>query len=129
MVWQIGKHFNAQRIQLNLENTPMKNYQIFLILLLCISLTSCKTIVANPGKPLIESSIEVGRSYEVQDFNAKVLNLKITAFDKDYIYGISGKKEQIILEKASIRQMKKWKVLNSVFVGALAIAALIFIPI
>ncbi len=129
MVWQIGKHFNAQRIQLNLENKPMKNYQIFLILLLCISLTSCKTIVANPGRPLIESSIEVGRSYEVQDFNAKVLNLKITGFDKDCIYGISAKKEQIILEKASIRQMKKWKILNSVFVGALAIATLIFIPI
>jgi hypothetical protein len=80
----------------------MKNYQIFLILLLCISLTSCKTIVANPGKPLIESSIEVGRSYEVQDFNAKVLNLKITGFDKDCIYGISAKKNRLALRKQAL---------------------------
>lgn len=107
----------------------MKNYQVFLILLLCISLNSCKTTIANPGKLLIESSIEVGRTYEVQDFNAKVFNLKITDFDKDCIYGISGKNKQIVIDRSTIRQMKKWEVSNSVILGVLAIAAVIFIPI
>ncbi|WP_410679622.1 bacteriophage spanin2 family protein [Chryseobacterium sp. Y16C] len=85
--------------------------------------------MANPGKPLIESSIEVGRTYEVQDFNAKVFNLKITDFDKDFIYGTSGKNKQIIIDRSTIRQMKKWEVSNSVILGVLAIVALIFIPI
>jgi hypothetical protein len=107
----------------------MKNYQIFLILLLFISLTSCKTIIANPGKPLIESSIEVGRTYEVQDFNAKVFNLRITDFDKDCIYGISGKNKQIIIDRLTIRQMKKWEVSKSIILGVFAVAAVIFIPI
>ncbi|WBS74173.1 bacteriophage spanin2 family protein [Elizabethkingia meningoseptica] len=107
----------------------MKNYQVFLILLLCISLTSCKTTIANPGKPLIESSIEVGRTYEVQDFNAKVFNLKITDFDKDCIYGISSKNTQIIIDRSSIRQMKKWEVSKSIILGVLAVAVVIFVPI
>jgi len=92
-------------------------------------MTSCKTIIANPGKPLIDSSIEIGRTYEVQDFNAKVFNLKITAFDNDRIYGISRKEKQIIIDRSTIRQMKKWEVSNSIILGVLAIAAVIFIPI
>lgn len=107
----------------------MKNYQLFLILLLCTSLTSCKTIITNPGKPLVESSIEVGRTYEVQDFSAKVFNLKITDFDKDCIYGTSGKNKQIIIDRSTIRQMKKWEVSKSIILSVFAVAAVIFIPI
>lgn len=107
----------------------MKNYQIFLILLLCISMTSCKTIIANPGKPLIESSIEIGKTYEVQDFNAKVFNLKITAFDNDRIYGILKKDKQIIIDRSTIRQMKKWEVSKSIILCVFAVAAVIFSPI
>lgn len=107
----------------------MRIYQIFLILLLCISMTSCKTIIANPGKPLIESSKEVGRTYEVQDFSAKVFNLKVTHFDKDCIYGTSGQNKQIIIDKSTIRQMKKWEVSKSIILGVFAVAAIIFIPI
>lgn len=108
----------------------MKKYGKFLVLIICISLTSCKSIVSNPGKPLLESSIQMGKIYEIQDFNAKIYNIKIIRIDGEHIYGTYCKdKKPIILERSSIRQMKEWQVLNSVFVGAIAIAAVIFIPI
>lgn len=98
--------------------------------MITISLTSCKSMIFNPGKPLVESSIELGKTYEIQDFNAKVYTIRIKGIDSEYIYGISGKdRKALIIERSSIRQMKKWKGLNSVIVGALAIAAVIFIPI
>lgn len=98
--------------------------------MVAILFTSCKSIVSNPGKPLLESSIKVGKTYEIQDFKAKVYTIRIKGIDSEYIYGTSGKDgKALIIERSSIRQMKKWEVLNSVIVGALAIAAVIFIPI
>lgn len=79
---------------------------------------------------MLESSIKVGKTYEIQDFKAKVYTIRIKGIDSEYIYGTSGKDgKALIIERSSIRQMKKWEVLNSVIVGALAIAAVIFIPI
>jgi len=107
----------------------MEKYLKFLTVIMCISLISCRSIVSNPGKPLIDKSIELGRSYEIQDFNAKIYTIKICAMDDENIYGIAKGNERVIIKRSDIRQMKKWQVLNSVIVGALAVAAVIFIPI
>lgn len=107
----------------------MKNYFKFLGLLFCISLTSCKTIISNPGKPLKDNSLELNQKYEIQDFTAKIHQIKITSIDNKNIYGISRKGEKISIDKKQIRQVKKVKVVRSIAVGILAIAAVIFVPI
>ncbi|MFY1047478.1 bacteriophage spanin2 family protein [Chryseobacterium sp. GP-SGM7] len=107
----------------------MKNISKFLLLLICISLTSCKSIISNPAKPLQDNLIEIGKLYEIQDFSAKVYNVRIVGIDRDCIYGITNKNTSVKITKSNIRQMKKWQTFNSVIVGALVVAAVIFIPI
>lgn len=107
----------------------MKNYFKFLVLLLCISLTSCKSIISNPGKPLKDNSLELDQKYEVQDFTAKIHKIKITSIDSKNIYGISKKGEEFSIDKKQIREVKKVKIISSIVVGIMAIAAVIFVPI
>lgn len=107
----------------------MINGYKFLILLICISVVSCKSIISNPGKPLQDHPIEIGKLYEIQDFSAKVYNVRISGMDKENIYGLANRNTLVTIKKSNIRQMKKWKTFNSVFIGALAIAAVIFVPI
>ncbi|VFA44167.1 Uncharacterised protein [Chryseobacterium indologenes] len=59
----------------------MKNCFKILFLLLCISLTSCRSIISNPGKPLKDNSLELNQKYEIQDFTAKIHKIKITSID------------------------------------------------
>lgn len=108
----------------------MKDFYRILGLLICLSLASCKSIISNPGKPLKDSSIKLNCHYEIQDFNAKVYTVRITGIDREYIYGTSGKdRKMVVIEKSSIRQLKKWQVAKSILVGILAIATVIFTPI
>lgn len=107
----------------------MKNYFKFLGLLLCISLTSCKSIISNPGKPLKDNSLGLNQRYEIQDFTAKIHKIKITSIDNKNIYGISKKGDTITIDKKQIREVKKVKVVSSIVVGIMAIAAVIFVPI
>jgi hypothetical protein len=107
----------------------MKNYFKFFFLLLCISLTSCKSIISNPGKPLNDNSLELNQKYEIQNFTAKIHKIKITSIDSRNIYGISKKGETISIDKKQIREVKKVKVVSSIVIGIMAIAAVIFIPI
>ena len=107
----------------------MKNFLKFLCLLLTVLLTSCKSIVSNPGKSLKDNSLELNQKYEVQDFTAKIHKIKITSIDNKSIYGISKKGETISIDKKQIREVKKVKVVSSIVVGILAIAAVIFIPV
>jgi len=107
----------------------MKNFFKFLCLMITLSLTSCKSIVSNPGKPLEDNSLELNQKYEVQDFTAKIHKIKITSIDNKNIYGISKKGETISIDKKQIREVKKVKVVSSIVVGILAIAAVIFVPI
>ena len=97
--------------------------------MITLSLTSCKSIVSNPGKPLKDNSLALNQKYEVQDFTAKIHKIKITSIDNKSIYGISKKGETISIEKKQIREVKKVKVVSSIAVGIMAIAAVIFIPI
>lgn len=107
----------------------MKNHSKFLCLLIGISFTSCKSIIANPGKPLNENVLELNQKYEVQDFSAKVHHIKITSIDKGHIYGVSKSGDSISIDKKQIREVKKVKILSSIVVGVMAIAAVIFVPI
>lgn len=107
----------------------MKNCYKFLVLLMCISLTSCKSIISNPGKPLRENSIQIGKLYEIQDFSAKTYSIRISGVDKEHIYGVINKNAAVKIKKSDIRQMKKWQTFNSFVVCVLAIAAVILIPI
>lgn len=107
----------------------MKNCFKFLCLLICISLTSCKSIISNPGKPLNDNFLELNQRYEVQDFTAKIHKMKITSIDNKNIYGISKKGDFISIDKKQIREVKKVKVISSIAVGIMAIAAVIFVPI
>ncbi|WP_312345317.1 bacteriophage spanin2 family protein [Chryseobacterium binzhouense] len=107
----------------------MKNIYKFLVLLILISLTSCKSVISNPGKLLQDNLIEIGKLYEIQEYNAKVYNVRISGVDNEHIYGVINKNASVTIKKSDIRQMKKWQTFNSVIVGALAIAAIIFIPI
>ena len=97
--------------------------------MIAVSLTSCRSIVSNPSKPLNNNSLELNRRYEVQDFDAKIHKIKITSFDNKNIYGISKKGEIISLDKKQIRQVKQVKILESIIVGVAAILAVIFVPI
>ena len=107
----------------------MKNFFKFLCLVITLSITSCRSIVSNPGKPLKDNSLEINQKYEVQDFTAKIHKIKITSIDNENICGISKKGETISIDKKQIREVKKVKVVSSIVVGILAIAAVIFIPI
>ncbi len=107
----------------------MKNCIKFLCLLLCISITSCKSIISNPGKPLKDNSLELNQKYEIQDFTAKIHKIKITSIDGKNIYGVSKKGDFISIDKKQIREVKKVKVVSSIFVGVMAIAAVILVPI
>ena len=107
----------------------MKNCIKFLCLLLCISITSCKSIISNPGKPLNDNSLELNQKYEIQDFTAKIHKIKIISIDSRNIYGISKKGETISIHRKQIREVKKVKVVSSIVVGIMAIAVVIFIPI
>lgn len=107
----------------------MKNFFKFLCLLITLSLTSCRSIVSNPGKPLKDNSLALNQKYEVQDFTAKIRKIKITSIDNKSIYGISKKGDFISIDKQQIREVKKVKVVSSIVVGIMAIAAVIFVPI
>lgn len=107
----------------------MKNNFKFLFLLLCISITSCKSIISNPDKLLKDNSLELNQRYEVQDFTAKIHKIKITSINYKNIYGISKKGDTISIDKKQIREIKKVKVVSSIAVGIMAIAAVIFVPI
>ncbi|WP_309840518.1 bacteriophage spanin2 family protein [Chryseobacterium sp. SLBN-27] len=107
----------------------MKNFLKFLCLMITLSLTSCRSIVSNPGKPLKDNSLELNQKYEVQDFTAKIHKIKITSIDNKSIYGISKKGDFISIDKKQIREVKKVKVVSSIAVGIMAIAAVIFVPI
>lgn len=107
----------------------MKNFFKFLSLIIIVSLTSCRTIVSNPGKPLKDNSLALNHKYEVQDFTAKIHKIKITSIDNKNIYGISNKGETISIDKKQIREVKKVKVVSSIVVGIMAIAAVIFVQI
>jgi hypothetical protein len=107
----------------------MKNYYKFLYLLAIISLNSCKSIVANQGKQLNDSSLVLNEEYEIQDYNAEVHKLKINCIDNNNIYGITKKGDVISIDKKEIREVKKVKIGSSIIVGILAIAAIILVPI
>lgn len=106
----------------------MKNCFKFLFLI-GMSLTSCKSIISNPGKPLKDNTLEINQKYQIQDFTAKIHKIKITSIDSKNIYGISKKGDFISIDKKQIREVKKVKVVSSIVVGIMAIAAVIFIPI
>ncbi|AZA51164.1 hypothetical protein EG346_24655 [Chryseobacterium carnipullorum] len=97
--------------------------------MITLSLTSCRSIVSNPGKPLKDNSLALNHKYDVQDFTAKIHKIKITSVDGNNIYGISKKGETISIDKKQIREVKKVKVVSSIVVGIMAIAAVIFVPI
>lgn len=59
----------------------------------------------------------------------KIHKIKITSVDGNNIYGISKKGETISIDKKQIREVKKVKVVSSIVVGIMAIAAVIFVPI
>ncbi|MFC4162845.1 bacteriophage spanin2 family protein [Epilithonimonas zeae] len=105
-----------------------KTYLIFSVLLI-ILLNSCKSIIANPGKALDDNFLEIGKRYEIQDYEAKVHQFKITSVDSINVYGVSKKGKCIVINKKQIREVKKLKVGTSIIVSISAIAALIFIPI
>ena len=107
----------------------MTIYFKLIILVICMSLTSCKSIISNPGKPLKDDSLELNHHYEIQDFTAKIHKIKITSVDGKNIYGISKKGDFISIDKQQIREVKKVKVVSSIVVGIMAIAAVIFVPI
>ena len=107
----------------------MTIYFKLIILVICMSLSSCKSIIANPGKPLEDNSLELNQKYEIQDFTAKINKIKITSVDGKNIYGMSKKGDFISIDKQQIREVKKVKVVSSIVVGIMAIAAVIFVPI
>jgi len=97
--------------------------------MIIVSITSCRSIVSNPGKPLKDNSLKLNQKYQIQDFTAKIHKIKITSIDTENIYGISKKGETISIDKKQIREVKKVKVVSSIVVGIMATAAVIFIPI
>ena len=107
----------------------MKIFFKSLSLIIIVSLTSCRAIISNPGKPLKDNSLEINQKYEVQDFSAKVHHIKITSIDTGHIYGVSKSGDSISIDKKQIREVKKVKILSSIVVGVMAIAAVIFVPI
>ena len=107
----------------------MTIYFKLIILVICMSLTSCKSIISNPGKPLKDNTLEINQKYQIQDFTAKIHKIKITSIDSKNIYGISKKGDFITIDKKQIREVKKVKVVSSIAVGIMAIAAVILVPI
>lgn len=100
-----------------------------LLLIICISMTSCKSIISNPGKPLQDDSLELDHHYEIQDFSAKIYKIKITFVDHDRIIGVGKNGDIFSFYKKEIRQVKEVKILESIIVGTTAILAVIFVPI
>lgn len=92
-------------------------------------LTSCKSTIANPGKPLEDSDLKVNCRYEIQDYKAKIHHIRIICVDNEKVYGISKNGEMVTLDKKQIRQVKRIKVFSSIVVGVIAISAVIFVPI
>jgi hypothetical protein len=78
---------------------------------------------------LKDNTLELNQKYQIQDFTAKIHKIKITSIDSKNIYGISKKGDFISIDKKQIREVKKLKVVSSIVVGIMAIAAVIFIPI
>lgn len=107
----------------------MKKTYLILSALVIGSVISCKSIIANPGKPLDDNLLDIGKKYEIQDYQAKVHQVKITSVDSINIYGISKNEEYIVINKMQIREVKQVKVGASIIVAISALAALIFIPI
>ncbi|MGC4130483.1 MAG: bacteriophage spanin2 family protein [Bergeyella sp.] len=106
----------------------MQNYFKFFLLILCISLSSCKAIIANPGKPLKDDALKLNQWYEIQDYDAKIHNIKIMSVDDKSVAGISRKGDTISINKKQIREVKKVKIASSIVVGILAITPFIFSP-
>ena len=106
----------------------MQNYFKFLSLLLCISLSSCKAIIANPGKPLKDNALKLNQWYEIQDYDAKIHNIKIISVNDKSVTGISRKGNTVSIYKKQIREVKKVKIASSIVVGILAITPFIFRP-
>lgn len=82
----------------------MTIYFKLIILVICMSLASCKSIISNPGKPLKDYSLELNHHYEIQDFTAKIYKIKITSIHSKSIYGISNKGDFISIDKKQIRK-------------------------
>lgn len=107
----------------------MKKYLKFLYMFIGLMLTSCRSTISNPGKPLEDSDLKIKSRYEIQDYNAKIHYIRIISVDSNNVYGISKKGEMVTLDKKQIRQGKRIKVFSSIVLGVLAIATVIFVPI
>lgn len=99
---------------------------IFVFLLL---LTSCQTLVVTPKQPMRTNSLDLYKTYRVQTANAKTMKVKVLKQDNEKIYGKLKSGEDVIIDKADVRTVRKTDVLTSLLVAAAAVAAVVFIPI
>lgn len=106
----------------------MKN--IFAVLtVMLLFLTSCQTRVVSAEKPMQTNSLELYQKYTVQTNDAKEVKLQVLRQDSEKIYGKTKTGEEVVINKADIREVKKLDLLSSIAIAAAAIAAVIFVPI
>ena len=98
-------------------------------LVLFLLFTSCQTLVVSQQKPLKDNSLELYQKYTIQTQEAKEVKMQVLKIDNTKIYGKNKKGENIELEKADIRQVRKLNVLATVAIAVAAIASIIFVPI
>lgn len=98
---------------------------IFGLLLL---MTSCQSLIVTPQQPMRTNSLDLYTSYRIQTSDAKTMKVKVLKQDNEKIYGKLRSGEDVVINKADVRTVRKTDVLTSLLVAAAAVAAVVFIP-
>lgn len=107
----------------------MKRFLYLLGISVLFLMSSCHTRVVTEQKPLRANSLDLYQNYVVQTNDAKTYKMKILKVDEEKIYGKTKKDETIEIKKEDIREIKKFNLLATIGIAAVAALAFIFIPV
>lgn len=103
--------------------------KIFPVLIVLLLLSSCKSRVVSPDRPMQNNSLELYHRYEVQTNDARVLKMKVVKVDQENIYGKLKSGEIVTIPRSDIHLVRKTDVLGSILLGLIAVGTVIIIPI
>ena len=91
--------------------------------------TSCQALIVSPVKPLKDNSIELYQKYNIQTMDGKRTKVKVLRVDDQNIYGKDKHDQEVTIAKSDIHEVRKFDLLASLGIGAVAVLALILIPV
>lgn len=97
--------------------------------MMVLTVTSCQTRVVSQLRPMQSNSIELYQKYTIQTNDAKVVKMEVLKQDDTQIWGKTKTGEEVVINKADIREVKKVDLLSTIAIGVAAVAAVIFVPI